>query len=258
MQKIAWALALLAATSHGQASDLLDSVQARGALRIAMEGGYPPFNFFDAKQQLGGFEVDFAKELTRRLKLKPEFLTGKWTRLLADLQAGKFDVVIDQVEITPPREQQFDFSQPYTLRSPQLVVRRNERRMFRTLEDLKGKTLGVGRAGSLADLAKTVSGIQVKSYPGAAEYLHDLGAGKLDAVLGDSLTIPFAILQSGQPVKAGAPVGTTERMGIAFAKGNPRFKAVLDQAIQAMKADGSFRKISLKWFGSDVSPPPVR
>jgi cystine transport system substrate-binding protein len=256
MKKIALALVLAAVAGHGWAADLLDTVKARGTLKIAMEGTYPPFNFKDAKQQLTGFEVDFANELAKRLKLKPEFITGEWSGLLAGLQAGKFDVVINQVSITPKRQEVFDFSVPYTISSPQLIVRKNETRVFKSLEDLKGKKLGVGQGSNFADMAKAVPGIEVKTYPGAPEYLQDLAAGRVDAALNDSLMIPFAIKESKLPVKAGAPVGETVSMGIPFAKGNPQFKAALDKAITSMEADGSFKKISLKWFGIDVSKPP--
>lgn len=256
MKRIVLALAVAAAASHSFAADLLDTVKARGTLKVAMEGTYPPFNFKDAKQQLTGFEVDFATELAKRLKVKPEFITGEWSGLLAGLQSGKFDVVINQVSITPKRQEVFDFSVPYTVSSPQLVVRKNETRAFKSFEDLKGKKLGVGQGSNYADMAKAVGGIEVKTYPGAPEYLQDLASGRIDAALNDSLMIPFAIKEAKLPVKPGAPVGTTTQMGIPFAKGNPQFKAAIDKAIGAMEADGSFKKISMKWFGIDVSKPP--
>ncbi|RBL67424.1 cystine ABC transporter substrate-binding protein, partial [Pseudomonas sp. MWU13-2625] len=97
----------------------------------------------------------------------------------------------------------------------------------------------------------------VKTYPGAPEYLQDLASGRVDAALNDSLLIPFAIKQAKLPLKAGAPVGEVATMAIPFAKNNPQFKAALDKALTDMKADGSFKKISVKWFGIDVSKAPT-
>lgn len=256
MKKLALVLALAVVAGQTFAADLLDTVKARGTLKVALEGTYPPFNFKDAKQQLTGFEIDFTNELAKRLKLKPEYTTGEWSGLLAGLQAGKFDVVINQVSITEKRQQVFDFSKPYTISSPQLIVRKNETRSFKSLEDLKGKKLGVGQGSNYADLAKSVGGIEVKTYPSAPEYLQDLATGRVDAALNDSLMIPFAIKESKLPVKPGAPVDKAVSMGIPFAKGNPQFKAALDKAISAMEADGTFKKISVKWFGIDVSQAP--
>ncbi|WP_028536148.1 transporter substrate-binding domain-containing protein [Paludibacterium yongneupense] len=256
MKTLLASLALAALTSQALAADLLDTVKQRGTLKIAMEGTYPPFNFKDANQQLTGFEVDIAREVARRLHVKAEFTTGEWSGLLAGLQAGKFDVVINQVGVTAVRKQTFDFSVPYTYSSAQLIVRKNDSRRFKSLDELKGKTVGVGQGSNYADMVKSVPGIAVKTYPGAPEYLQDLAAGRLDAALNDSLMIPFAVKESRLPLKAGAPVGDVAAMGIPFARNNPKFKAALDQALAASFADGSFRKISLKWFGIDVSKPP--
>src|SRR6476661_7852216 len=98
-----------------QAADLLDTAKARGTLRIALEGTYPPFNFKDPKTgQLTGYDVDVARLVAARLGLKPEFVTTEWASILAGLGAGKYDVIISQVNVTPKREQAFDFSTPYT------------------------------------------------------------------------------------------------------------------------------------------------
>lgn len=256
MNKLLAALLGLALAAHASAADLIDTVKQRGTLKIALEGTYPPFNFKDKSQQLTGFEVELGSEIARRLKVKPEFVTGEWSGLLAGLQAGKFDVVMNQVGITEKRQQVFDFSQPYTLSSAQLIVRNKETRSFHSLDDLKGKKLGVGQGSNYADMAKAVAGVEVKTYPGAPEYLQDLALGRIDAALNDSLMIPFAIREAKLPLKAGAPVGEVSRVGIPFLKGNPGFKSALDKAIGDIKADGTFRKISVKWFGIDVSREP--
>jgi L-cystine transport system substrate-binding protein len=244
---------LINARAH---AELLDDVRQRGTLRVAVEGTYPPFNFKD-KGQLAGFEVELAKALASKMGLKAEFSTSEWSAMLAGLQASKYDVVINQVGITDKRREAFDFSEPYTISSPQLIVRNNEKREFKSLADLKGKKLGLGQGTNFGDLAKAVGGIDIKTYPGSPEYLQDLALGRIDAALNDSLLIPYIVKQTKLPLKAGAPVGDLERSGIPFAKGNPKFKAVIDKALADMKADGSFAKISMKWFARDVSKPPV-
>lgn len=257
MKKILFASLFVAFAGHAFAADLLDTVKQRGTLKIAVEGTYPPFTFKDAQQNLTGFDVEVATEVAKRLKVKPEFTTGEWSGLLAGLQAGKFDVVVNQVGITDKRKETFDFSQPYTFSSAQLIVRKNETRVFKSLDDLKGKKVGVGQGSNYADMVKAVSGIEVKVYPSAPENLQDLASGRIDAALNDSLLIPFAIKQAKLPLKAGHPVGDVTTMGIPFAKNNPKFKQAVDKALNDMKADGSFKKISVKWFGIDVSKAPT-
>jgi L-cystine transport system substrate-binding protein len=236
------------------ASDLLDSAKARGTLRIAMEGTYPPFNYKDQKTgQLAGYDVDVARLLAAKLGLRPEFVSTEWAAILAGLGAGKYDVIVSQVGITPKRLEAFDFSEPYTYSSPQLIVRNNERASYNSLADLKGKKVGVGQGTVYEQQLKTAPGIEIKSYPATPENLQDLAFGRIDAALNDSLMVAYLLKNSRLPIRAGARVGEVARMAIPFQKGNPKFKAALDKAIVEARADGSLKAISVKWFGVDVS-----
>ena len=249
-------LAVATLALPAQAADVLDTAKARGTLRIAMEGTYPPFNFKDPKTgQLAGYDVDVAKLVAAKMGLKPEFITTEWSAILAGLGAGKYDAIVSQVGINAKRQQVFDFSEPYTYSNPQLIVRKNEKASYASLADLKGKKLGVGQGSVYEQQAKAVPGIEVKSYPAAPENLQDLAVGRIDAALNDSLMVAYLLSNSKLPIKAGARVGQAERMGIPFKKGNPKFKAAVNKALQDASADGSLKQVSMKWFGSDVSRP---
>ena len=250
------ALIFAGVSASAQAADLLDSVKQRGSLKIAVEGSYPPFNFKE-NGKLTGFEVALATALSEKRGVKAEFSTTEWSAMLAGLQAGRYDVVVNQVGITGKRRETFDFSEPYTISSPQLIVRKSETRSFKTLADLKGKKLGLGQGTNFADVAKAAGGIDIRTYPGSPEYLQDLALGRIDAALNDSLLIPYIVKKTNLPLKAGAPVGELEKSGIAFVKGNPKFKAAIDQALADMQKDGSFAKLSYQWFDRDVSKPPT-
>jgi len=248
---------LLPVLAPAAAADLLDTVKARGVLRIGLEGTYPPFNFKDPKTgQLNGYDADVARLVCKRLGVRPEFVSTEWPAILAGLGAGKYDVIISQVGITAQRRQAFDFSQPYTYSAPQLIVRRNETANYARLEDLKGRRLGVGQGSVFEQQAKAVPGIDVRSYPAAPENLQDLAFGRIDAALNDSLMVAYLLKNSRLPIRAGARVGAVERMGIAFRKGNPKFQAAVDAALAAARADGSLKQVSIKWFGVDASRAP--
>jgi len=239
------------------AADLLDAAKGRGTLRIALEGTYPPFNFRDPKTgQLTGYDVDVARLVAAKLGLKPEFVTTEWAAILAGLGAGKYDVIISQVNVTPKREQAFDFSAPYTYSTPQLIVRRNERIEYKKLEDLKGRKVGVGQGSVFEQQAKAVPGVEVKSYPAAPENLQDLAFGRIDAALNDSLMVGYLLKSSQLPIRAGARVGAVERTAVAFQKGNPKFHAAVDKALGELRADGSLKAASMKWFGIDATRAP--
>ena len=246
---------VLGAAAH--AADLLDEVRQRGTLRVAVEGTYPPFNFKDAQGRLTGFDVEIAEGLAARLGVKAAFSTTEWSAILAGLQAGRYDIIVNQVAATDERRKTFDFTQPYVVSSAQLIVRADDTRRLASPEDLRGKRIGVGQGSNYATLARGIPGADVRVYPGAPEYLQDLAANRIDVALNDSLLIPYLAEKTRLPVKAGAPLGPLERNAIPFRKGNPKFAQALDKALADMKADGSVRQISVKWFGRDVSQPPV-
>ena len=253
------ALVVLAGISlQAAGADLLATVKARGTLKIATEGTYPPFNYKDGKTgQLTGYDIDVAQMLAARMGLKAEFVSTEWSGILAGLASNKYDVIVAQVGITAKRQQAFDFSEPYTYSTPQLIVKKGEPAAYASLADLKGKRLGVGQGSMYEQQARAVAGIDVKSYPSAPETLQDLTTGRLDAALNDSLMVAYLLKVTTLPIKAGARVGQVERMGIPFQKGNPEFKAALNRALADMARDGSLGKVSQKWFGSDVSVAPA-
>ena len=245
--------ASLSAVAH--AADLLDSVKQRGTLRIGLEGTFPPFNSKTPQGELVGFDVDIAKAVAAKLGVKPEFVTTEWSGIIAGLQADKFDVIVNQVGITDARKQTLDFSPAYTYSNAQLIQRKDDTRDFKTLEDLKGKKLGVGLGTNYMDMAKAVPGIDVKTYPGAPEYLRDLASNRLDAALNDRLMLAYLMKNSQLPLRTGANVGPGNPSGIPFKKGNPKFEKAIDDAMTQLEADGTFTKISDKWFGIDVTKP---
>jgi cystine transport system substrate-binding protein len=250
-------LTCVAATAH--AEDLLDQVKARGTLRIGLEGTFPPFNSKDTKTgELVGFDVDIAKAVATKLGVKPEFITTEWSGIIAGLQAGKFDVIVNQVGVTDARKQVLDFSPAYTYSGAELIQRKNDDRQFKTLEELKGHKLGVGLGTNYMDMAKAVGGIDIKTYPGAPEYLRDLADSRIDAALNDRLMVAYLLKQSNLPLKAGAMVGTGNPSAIPFKKGNPKFAKAIDDAMTQLEADGTFAKISDKWFGIDVTKPVAK
>jgi cystine transport system substrate-binding protein len=251
-------LSFTAVAAH--AEDLLATVKNAGVLTIACEGTYPPFDSRNAQGELVGFDVDVAKAVAAKLGVKPKFVTTEWSGIIAGLEAGKFDVIINQVTITPEREKALDFSQPYTYSAAQLIQRADDKRPFTSLDQFKGdKTLGVTLGTNYAQMADAVPGINVKTYPGAPEKLRDLADHRIDATIDDRLMLPSIIKTSNLPLRPGNVVpGGNQEMGIPFRKGNPEFAKALNDALTQLKQDGTLTKISMKWFGSDVTKPAAQ
>lgn len=227
----------------------------QGVLKIGMEGTYAPFTYRDAKGNLTGFDVDIAKAVAAKLGLKPEFALTEWSGLLAGLQAGKYDVIVNQVGITPERQKSIGFSTPYAYSSPQIIVKKAGSFAPKTLADLKGKRVGVGLGSNFEKQLRDAGGITVVTYPGAPEYMADLAAGRLDAAYNDRLLVGYLIKSQNLPVRGAGVIGQPESVGIAMKKTNMGLKAAVDKALAQIKADGTYAKISQQWFGQDVSKP---
>jgi cystine transport system substrate-binding protein len=173
------------------------------------------------------------------------------------LQAGKFDVIVNQVTITPQRKEALDFSQPYTFSAAQLIQRADDKRDIKSLEEFKGeKKLGVTLGTNYDQMARAVPGINVQTYPGAPEKLRDLADRRIDATIDDRLMLPYVIKTSQLPLRPGEVLkGADQEMGIPFRKGNPKFEKAINDALTSLTQDGTMKKISMHWFGTDVTQP---
>lgn len=248
-------LAVLAC-APARAADLLAAAKARGSLRVAMEGSYPPFSFVDPKTgQMTGYDADVARLLGTQLGLTIDIVTTEWADMFTHLAEGRYDVIVSQVSVTPKRQQLLDFSTPYTYSRPQLILRSNERAVYTSLAALKGRTVGVARGTIYEAQAHAVPGVRVRSYPAAPETLQDLAFGRIDAALNDSLMVSYLVQNATLPIKAGPMVGAGVQAAVTFRKGNPALKAAVDGALSRLQADGSLSKAARKWFGVDVSRP---
>ncbi|UXM95042.1 cystine ABC transporter substrate-binding protein [Bartonella sp. HY329] len=246
---------LLASTfAHADiASGVPESIAKKGELAIGVEGTYPPFNYQDENGDLVGFEIDFTTEVAKRLGLKAKFYPTKWDGILASLGSGRIDVIANQVTITPEREKAFDFSIPYTISGIQIITRPELKDELTSPEKLAGHAVGVGLGTHYEQwLNEHVPGVDVRTYDDEATKYNDLKAKRTDAVLNDRLVAADYVKKTGNIfVPAGEPFAKQEQ-GLAFRK-DPAFQAAINKAITEMKADGTLKSISEKWFGVDVS-----
>ncbi|WP_454716018.1 cystine ABC transporter substrate-binding protein [Caulobacter segnis] len=246
-------LALLAACGKKPeaAGSSWDRIKASGSLRIGLEGTYPPFNFQDKSGQLAGFEVDFAKALAAQLGLKAEFSPAPFAGLLGALESGRIDVVINQITITPDRQAKYDFSEPYTVSGIQ-IIKLKDRPGLEKPEDLAGKKVGVGLGTNYEQwIRANVPTADVRSYDDDPTKYQDLKAGRIDVVLNDRLVAADFVKSSPEFVASGPPFAA-QGAGVAMKK-DPGLKVVIDQAINALRADGKLAAISQQWFGQDVT-----
>lgn len=249
---------------------------------IALEGAYEPWNLTNPDGSLGGFEPELAKDLCARMKVQCKLITQDWDGMITALNAGKFDVIMDALSITPDREKVIAFTHPYaatpavfvalksgpmanlagTGKTIKLADTHSDPAAIKPLrEALKGKTIGIQAATVYAkfiyDNFKDVA--TIKEYKTSAEHDLDLTTGRIDAAFDDATYFTSAFskpenkdLAFTGPEIAGKIWGDGEGLGIR--KDDKDLKAMFDKAIAAALADGTVKKLSEKWFKIDVSP----
>lgn len=254
LKKIAFAglaVAALAAALPASADDLA-KVRERGTFSFAMSGSFPPFSFVNDKNEVVGFDVDIGNELAKRLGVKPVVVTTAWDGIIAGLISGKYDAVVGSMTITPEREKAVTFAGPYYHSGRAVFV--PETSPAKSLDDLKDKSVGV-TLGEVSDKwARQRGGWTVRTYKALSEALLDLQAGRIDAIAADSIPVLVASKSSGQNVREIAipDAGNGDSIGIALRKNSGELKDAIQKALDDMRADGTYEKISMKWVGRDI------
>ncbi|RQS62628.1 amino acid ABC transporter substrate-binding protein [Burkholderia sp. Bp8963] len=243
----------VAATS-AFAGDDLARIKSSGAFRVGTEGTYAPFTYHDESGKLTGFDVDIATAVAQHLGVKPQFVEGKWDGLIAGLDVKRYDAVINEVSITEARKVKYDFSTPYIATHAVLIVR-SDNTTIKSFDDLKGKKSGNTLTSNFGKLA-AAHGAEVVPVQGFNESIDLLTSGRVDATINDSLSyLDFKKHKPDAKLKVAATdtSGDDDQSGVLIRKGNPELKAAIDKALADIKADGTYAKISLKYFGKDVS-----
>ncbi|CAD6533856.1 amino acid ABC transporter substrate-binding protein [Paraburkholderia sabiae] len=237
------------------AADDLAKIKSAGAFKIGTEGTYAPFTFHDASNQLTGFDVEIGRAIAKKLGVKAEFVEGKWDGLIAGLDANRYDAVINEVAVTDARKQKYDFSEPYIVSHAALIVR-SDNSTIKGFDDLKGKKSANTLTSNFGKIA-AAHGAEVVPVQGFNESIDLLTSGRVDATVNDSLSfLDFKKHKPDAKVKIAAidtSSDSSDHSAVLIRKGNPELQAAINKALAELKADGTYAKISEKYFGKDVS-----
>ena len=236
----------------GHAGDNFDAIKAAGVIKIGTEGTYAPFTYHDESGKLVGFDVEIGEAVAERIGVKAEFVQGKWDGLIAGVDATRYDAVINQVGITEERKAKFDFSNPYVASQAALIVREDNSDIT-AVGDLSGRKAAQSMTSNYGRMAQE-AGAQIVATDGFDQSIALVVQGRADATLNDSLSFyDFKKKQPNAPVKIVATVGDASQSGILVRKGDPELVAAINKALEEIKSDGTYKEISEKYFGEDVS-----
>src|SRR4051812_17359815 len=238
-----------------QEVSLLQEIKDRGVMKVGMMGTYQPYNFLNEEKEMDGFDADIAKEVAKRLGVEVEFVAQEFSGMIAGLQAKKFDMVISQMTITDERQEQMDFSDPYITNHVKIIVQDDDD-AIQTIEDFKGKKIGVGLGTNDETYLRTkvlpeVGEFTIMTYDDVITTLKDLDVGRIDATINNMYAIKPVVEKNGFKIKAvGEPI-KSDQAAIATRKGNKELIEELNRVLSEMKEDGTYNEIFVKWFDEE-------
>ncbi|WP_419174242.1 ABC transporter substrate-binding protein [Desulfosediminicola sp.] len=243
--------ALFLCTGTAVASDDLKVVQEKGEITMAMSGQYPPFNFVDDQNHLTGFDVEIGNEIAKRIDVKGTPVSTAWDGIIAGLLANKYELICGSMAITEERLKSIDFSDPYYRSGAQLFVKKGS--ALTSVADLDGKKVGVTLGTTYEKwVRENIPNVDIRTYKGVPDMILEVSTGRIDGFITDRIVGALAIKKNDMPIDLAGDLLYEEKMGIAMRKGNTDLKKAVDTALAAMKEDGSYHDISMKWLGIDV------
>ena len=253
-------------------------------IKIATEGAYPPWNYFDESGKLVGFEIELINDLCGRMNAECEIVAQKWRGIIGGLNKGKYDAIIAAMSITEPRKKLVTFSRSYADTPNVFVVRKdNPLANFQselehlTLDDIspveqkaldallnafKGKVVGVQVATIFQKFADAYLGehSEIRIYDFQHTVDLELYQGRLDALVGGmAYWMPVLKTEQGKeykiigPQMTGGPFGSG--IGVAVRHKDKQLADMFSAAIEASLRDGTIKKLAIEWFTFDTSAP---
>lgn len=247
-------LSASAEDKDGAEGDLLAQIQKRGSIIFAMEGQWAPWTYHDEDGELIGYDTEVGKAIAEKLGVEAEFVEGEWDGLFAGMDIGRYDAVINGVEITEERAGKYDFSTPYAyIRTALVVAEDNED--IQSFEDLDGKKTSNSLGSTYADLAAEY-GAEVQNVDTLAETIDMVLSGRVDATLNAEVSFYDYLAEHPEaPIKVVALTEDASEVAIPLRKeeATETLREAIDEAIAALSEDGTLTELSEKYFGSDIS-----
>jgi polar amino acid transport system substrate-binding protein len=258
MKRLICAALCLAAFSAAvfAADTSLKAVQDKGKLVLGLDDSFPPMGYRNDDNEIVGYDIDLAKEATKRLGVQLVLQPIDWNAKEQELNTKKIDCIWNGFTITEDREKAMSFTKPYLKNAQVVVVKKDSG--YTSLASLKGKKVGLQAGSSAADALASAKDFRaslkdVIEFKDNLTALMDLEAKGVDAVVMDLIVANDNIKRSGKPYVVLGESLAPENYGVGFRKGDLALRDAVQATLEAMAKDGTIAKISTKWFGQDIS-----
>jgi len=230
----------------------LENIKERGYIIVAVEGTWKPFTYHDEDDKLVGFDVEVAKYIADYLGVEVKYEEGEWDGLLAGVQAGRYDMMVNGCDVTEDRINSYDFSNAYAL-DKVVVMTTKENDVIKSEEDLNGKTTANTISSTYAVIAENF-GANVLAVDDLNQTLELLKNGRIDATLNAEVVyLDYVATYPDADVKVACYSSTSFDIAIPMKKGSSALVAKVNEAIANGHSDGTFTELSNKYFGIDIT-----
>lgn len=237
------------------ADGLLKQVLDKGTLVAGMEGNWAPWSYHDLDtNEVIGYDADTARAIGEKLGVEVQIVEAPWESLFAGLDDGRYDIVINGVEVTDERSEKYDFSEPYAYIHTALVVRKDNEEI-KSFDDLKGKKTVNSIGSTYMELAESY-GASAAGVSTLNDTIQNVIDGRADATLNADVSIyDYLNQQPDANIKIVATTEDASHVAIPIRKGDETasFEKAVNAAIEELKTDGTLAELSEKYFGSDVT-----
>lgn len=236
-------------------SDELSQIQESGTLKVGVEGTYPPYTYHDDDGTLTGFDVDVAKAIADKLGVEADFTESDWDSLLAGIDSGRLDTVINAVSITDEREEKYDFAGPYFYITQQIVVAKDNDDIV-DMASLDGKKMANTATTAYLDLLED-AGVSLVQISTADEAVSLISSGRADFTTFNSVVFNEYLKQHPDANLKVAFVipDVQDEYGVPVKKGETALYDAIQNAIDELKEDGTLSQLSMDYFDTDFTQP---
>lgn len=233
----------------------LDSIKEKGKFILGLDDSFPPMGFRDENNEIVGFDIDLAKEVTARMGVELVVQPISWDSKEMELNSGNIDCIWNGMSINDDRKAAMNLSEAYLRNDMVFVVLDSS--AYNSQADLAGKNVAVQNGSSAQEI---LEGSEFKDQAGSiigyddnVTAFMDLDANGVDAVFLDSVVANYFITSKNKPYRILSDVLYEEEYAIGFRKNDQALRDEVQKILSEMKADGKVGEISTKWFGSDIT-----
>lgn len=242
------------ATAAASAKDHLARIQEAGKIVIGLEGNWQPFCYHDESDKLVGFDVEVSTEIAKRIGVDAEYVEGAWDGLFIGMKSGTYDMIENGVDVTEERAQTYDFTDAYAYDHTVLVVRKDNTEI-KSFDDLKGKTTANSIGSTYMELGEQY-GAEVSGVDTLAETMTMVKNGMVDATINAATSVQDYLKTTGETelvVVDQTEDATAYAIPLVKGEDNDTLRAAINDALAAMREDGTLAELSVKYFGADLT-----